>query len=434
MSSPILAYLRQTDFAAVLARRNYRYLLAAYIVSGVGNGALFYGLLLHLLREEAGLAPADLLIAASIYPIVVVRPLAGLLADRVDRKSLMLYAQVARVFVLLVLMLVGHLGFLNGLSLVIGAFLLITAGEIFYVSRNAMLPSLVARHELVAGNAALSVHLINRPISMAGFLITALGGLNALGAAAFLYGLAAFLISAIDAPEQTGVRPGVDSDVRPHTWLVKTVITAIRDLAGSLTFLAIALSLRAVAAAWLILYVLQGSALLVAGARFIDHMLRDSPVSLTTAQSVTAIATLICLVAIPWVARQVGDGKTGLLALLALGAAFAAIAALGGLWQGLAIAVSLSVATVARLPLWSIVQAECPDHVRGRVLANLEVIGLILVVLLSRAFQAFIELTSLGTGLLAAGVVAALCGLALLGVNEVRQARLSTSRPAQSEA
>ena len=438
MNSPVLAFFRRTDFAAVLARRNYRYLLAAYIVSGVGNGALFYGLLLHVLREEAHVAPAELIIAVAIYPILVVRPLAGMLADRVDRKSLMLYAQVARVFVLAVLMLVGHLGFLNELSLVVGVFLLITAGEIFSVSRSAMLPSLVARQELVAGNAALSVHLIDRPISMAGgtvagFLITALGGLNALGAAAFLYGLAAFLISAIDAPEQAGVRPGVDSDVRPHPWPVRTVITAMRDLAGSFTFVAKAPTLRAVAGAWLVLYVLPGSALLIAVGRFIDNTLRDIPVSLTMGQFAVAAGTVACLIAIPWVAKQVGDGKTGLLALLALGAAFAAIAALGGLWQGLAIVAGLSVVSAARLPLWSIVQAECPDHLRGRVLANLEIIGLILVVIAARAFTVFIDLTSSRTAFLAAGVLAILLCLAFLRVNEVRQARLAANRPAHRE-
>ncbi len=439
MSLPVLRFFQRSDFAAVLARRNFRYLLAAYIASGVGNGALFYGLLLHLLREEARIAPADLLIAASIYPILVVRPLAGLLADRVDRKLLMLYAQVARVFVLAVLMIVGHLGLLNGILLAVGAFLLVTAGEFFSVARSAMLPSLVARHELVAGNAALSVHLINRPISMAGgtvagFLITAFGGLNALGAAIFLYGLAAFLISAIDAPGHAGVCRGVVSDVRPHVRLVAMALTALRDLANSLTFVVKAPLLRAAAVAWVILDALVISALPVVVARFIDDTLRGISVSIWVGQSAIAVGTVICLLAIPWVSRRIGDGKTGLLALLALGALFAVMAALGGLWQGVAILVALSVRGAATLPLWSIVQAECPDHLRGRVLANIGTVGLILAVLGSFAFTAFIDLTSLRTGLMAAGVVAITLSLALLRVDEVRQARLAANPPAHREA
>ena len=439
MSSPVLRFFRRSDFAAVLARRNYRYLLAAYIVSGVANGVLFYGLLLHLLTLQGQIVSAELVIAASIYPILVVRPLAGLLADRVDRKSLMLFAQIAQVFLLAALMIVGHLGLLNGISLAVGAFLLTSAGEFFYVGRSAMLPSLVARHELVAGNAALAVHLINRPVqfaggTVAGFLIAAVGGINALGAAILMYGFAAFLISAIDAPKQTGARSAAVSDVRPHMRLVKMALAAMRDLANSLNYVFNAPSLRAAAVGCVIFDVLVISALPIVVARFIDNTLREIPGSIVMGQSALAIATIVCLLAIPWVSKKIGDGKASLLALLALGASFATMAALGGPWQGLAILVAFGVGGAAKLPLWSIVQAECPDHLRGRVLANIGTIGLILAVLASFAFTALIDLTSLGTGLLAAGAVTILLSLVLLKVNEVRQARLSARRPAHSEA
>ena len=82
-------------------------------------------------------------------------PLAGVLADRMDRKFLMLFSHVVRMLILAVLIVLGQVGELNTLVLAVAAFLLTAAGQLFYPARAAMLPNLLPRNELVAGNAGV---------------------------------------------------------------------------------------------------------------------------------------------------------------------------------------------------------------------------------------------------------------------------------------
>jgi MFS family permease len=431
MSTSILSFFRRSDFAAVLARRNYRFLLAADIASSVGTAVLFIDILLHLLRmQEPLLSTISAITTSYAAPMLILRPLAGLLSDRMDRKLLMLLAHVALVFILALLFMAGQLGELNVYFLAVGAFLLNSARQFYLAARGALLPQLLARNKLVAGNAAMGV--VHQPIlltggAMAGFLIATVGGLNAPGIVLLIYGLAAFLVSCIEAPQQVGYRSVVVSEVRLHTRLVGMVKEAIVDIWIAMHFMFKEPVMRSVALAWVILDALRGSIVLIAVTKAIGIGLSETAVSVEVQNAIGSGGIILGLLAVPWVARRLGDGRASILALLALGVLFATMAVLGELWWGLPLVVAISVVAATKLHLWSIVQAECPDHLRGRVLANMSAISLMLVVFASIAFVALIDVTSLGTSLLAAGAVTIILSLALLKVNGVRQVRLSVN-------
>ena len=71
---------------------------------------------------------------------------------------------------------------------------------------------------------------------------------------------------------------------------------------------------------------------------------------------------------------------------------------------------------------------ETPDHLRGRVVAVLATINILVSLFVGLLLAALMELTEPGPRLilLATGIVVVLSGVALLNVKEIRQARLAT--------
>ena len=433
----MFSLLRRVDIVAVFAHRSYRYLAAAYIISIVGDAVYFVAVPWHVLNEQGlgaslsfGSAASFVLTAAAI-PILIMPPLAGVLADRMDRKFLMLFSHVVRMLILAVLIVLGQVGELSTLVLAVASFLVMAAGQLFYPARAAMLPNLLPRNELVAGNAALAAG--SQPIDIVeraavAFLIAAVGGLNALGVALVMYGLAAWLLSRIEAPEQIGNQSMAGKDAKPHTWLFEMVKVGTRDLAYSVYFIVRHPLLRAIAIAGLTLSALQSTAILIALHVYFRDVLGEGAESLNSFTAIKSVGMLFALLAVPWVARRFGDGKISLLALSALGVLVGGLAAVGQLWQGLAVAALMGVLIAGMLPLWSVVQAETPDHLRGRVVAVLAMINILVSLFVGLLLAALMELTESGPRLilLATGIVVVLSGVALLNVKEIRQARLAT--------
>jgi MFS family permease len=139
-----------------LARENhnFRYLWFGQIISLLGDwfnliaSASLIGLL-----TESGLAVGGLFVVRMLAPFLV-SPLAGVAADRMNRKRLLITADLMRAVVVLGFLLVRTPGqvwllyTLTALQLGLSGF--------FFPARNAILPDLVTRRELGAANALTS--------------------------------------------------------------------------------------------------------------------------------------------------------------------------------------------------------------------------------------------------------------------------------------
>lgn len=123
-------------------------------------------------------------IAASAFtlPIFLFSPIAGRVADKVDRTKMMRFAKFAEIW----LMLLAAAGFIlnQPLFLIATLFLMGVQSAFFAPAKNAALPTLLEPHELVAGNAMISA-LLN---------ISVLVGM----------GLGAILILRLNGPEMVG--------------------------------------------------------------------------------------------------------------------------------------------------------------------------------------------------------------------------------------
>jgi MFS family permease len=135
----------------VRSNRNYRYLWLGQIVSLLGDwfnliaSAALIGRL-----TESGLAVGGLFVVRMLAPFLI-SPVAGVAADRYNRKHLLILADVARAAVVMGFLLVRepeHVWLLYALTA-----LQLGLSGFFFPARNAILPDIVEKQDLGTANA-----------------------------------------------------------------------------------------------------------------------------------------------------------------------------------------------------------------------------------------------------------------------------------------
>lgn len=137
--------------ALIRTNRNFRFLWTGQVVSLLGdwfNLIASAALISHL--THSGLAIGSLFVVRMLAPFLV-SPLAGVLADRYNRKTLLIVADILRGIVVLGFLLVQTPEQV-WLLYVITAIQLAFSG-VFFPARNAIIPNIVSRPELGAANA-----------------------------------------------------------------------------------------------------------------------------------------------------------------------------------------------------------------------------------------------------------------------------------------
>lgn len=153
--------------------RDFRLLWSSQVISELGDwlyAVAIYSLLLELTGQAKSVAFAVVL---QLLPQVFVAPPAGVLNDRVNRRSVMIFADCARIFIVLPMLLVRSADMLWLIWVLL--FLETTMWALFEPGRSAILPS-VARNEgelMVANALSSSTWAINLAVG------SAIGGLVA---------------------------------------------------------------------------------------------------------------------------------------------------------------------------------------------------------------------------------------------------------------
>jgi len=138
----------------VSGNRDFRYLWFGQIVSLLGDWFnLIASAALITLLTGSGLAVGGLFVVRMLAPFVV-SPIAGVLADRYDRRRLLIVTDIARAVTVLGFLLVRRaedVWLLYTLTAIQLAF-----SGVFFPTRNAILPDVVSQRELGAANALSS--------------------------------------------------------------------------------------------------------------------------------------------------------------------------------------------------------------------------------------------------------------------------------------
>jgi len=183
--NPYLAVLR--------TNRNFRLLYIGQTVSQLGdwfNSVAVYALLLDLTGSATAVA---WMMIVQFLPIAIVGPVAGVVVDRVDRRRLMIAADLVRGLLILGLLLVRRPEHV-WLAYVVMA-LTVSASAFFEPARTATIPNLTSGAELMPANALSSATwsaMLALGASLGG-LVTAVAGRNV----AFAVNSLSFFASAV---------------------------------------------------------------------------------------------------------------------------------------------------------------------------------------------------------------------------------------------
>jgi len=162
----------------IFLQRNLLFLWVGHVISHAGD-SIYQLALPWLVLELTGSKTTTSLVALCAYlPAVLFSLLAGVFADRFNRRSVMMFSDAARMVVMLAL--VGFLLAGGTSPVVVGliAFVVASFATLFYPARDALVPDLVPPEALTSANAFISTsgqfaHLAG-PL-LAGLLVAVVG-------------------------------------------------------------------------------------------------------------------------------------------------------------------------------------------------------------------------------------------------------------------
>ncbi len=232
--------------------RSFRWLFSATLINNVGDGiAISAGpLLVASQTQDPFLVSMALL--SQYLPVLLFGVLGGAMADRVDRRRMVVFVDLGRAAVLVVLVVTIVSGNVS-IAVVLGALFVLGTAETFADSASStLLPGLVARADLGIGNArlqgafVLTNQLIAPPI---GAFLFAVGMALPFATNAACFALGALLVSRVvtTAKDELLERPSLRADM----------VEGIRWLAGHPPMRTLALTIFAFnvtyGAAWSVL-------------------------------------------------------------------------------------------------------------------------------------------------------------------------------------
>ncbi|CEP95439.1 macrolide-efflux protein [[Clostridium] sordellii] len=169
-----------------LFNKNFTLLVIGQIISLFGNSILRFALPLYLLDTTKSATLFGAVSACSLIPMVIVTPFGGIVADRVNKRNIMVALDfLTAILILAFLFFIGKFNLV--LMLIVTLMALYGIQGAYQPTVQASIPLLVDRANLLSGNA-----VINQVSSLAGLLGPIIGGISY-----GFYGLIPILIASI---------------------------------------------------------------------------------------------------------------------------------------------------------------------------------------------------------------------------------------------
>jgi DHA3 family macrolide efflux protein-like MFS transporter len=212
----------------LLRDRNVRWLFAGQTVSQVGDGVSKVALLWFVYALTDSALKMSLIGVLQTIPPLVFGPFAGVLLDRIDKRSAMMIIDLARMGLLASIPILHAMGLLSLPLLYVLVFVIAMFSMAFGPALNATLPLIVNKDQLTGVNAlmqsAMTIGQLLGP-ALSGLLIAAIGAQNALYVNA-----AGFLLSALSKI------PLRLPHVRAHRSSGNVLTQAVKDLKDGIRF------------------------------------------------------------------------------------------------------------------------------------------------------------------------------------------------------
>jgi len=198
----------------VLRQRNFALLWFAALISRLGDYTLLVGLPFYVYQRTGSTVATGAMIAAELGPEIVLGSVAGVYADRWDRRRTMIIADLARAGVLLLLLALPARGGLWLVYLVAAA--QTSIAQFFLPASGALIPRIVGDAHLMSANALRATmdnaaRVVGPAIGGTLLGSLGLGGVVLVDAASFLCSAGLIMLVRVGVapvPAQATVSPG----------------------------------------------------------------------------------------------------------------------------------------------------------------------------------------------------------------------------------
>lgn len=354
---------------AVLRQRNFALLWLGGLVSLAGDWILITALPFYLYERTGSALATSAWLMAYLAPAALLGSVAGVFADRWDRRRTMIACNLARGAFLPLILLART----DGLLWLVYAVAVVEAalGAFFGPAENALLPTLVGEEKLIPANALNALNnnlarLIAPPIGGVLFGLVGLPGVVLVDSASFL--LAGALIALMSvSPAATNPR-----DAAPTTGARATWSAVWRDWRGGLGLIR---RERLIAAVFAVVGIAtfadsMNSALLVP---FVDTVLRAGAQGFGWLLTVQAIGGLLASAVVGHAERALSPARLLSLSLLGIGLMSLTLVAFPSLALALAFSALGGIPAVGyQVGVQTLLQRGVADTHRGRIFGALD--------------------------------------------------------------
>jgi MFS family permease len=203
-------------FQALMVR-DFRLLWGANLVSGLGSWLLVVAAPAHVLGSTGSLLATGLVVAAEYLPFLLLGPVAGVLADRVDRRLLLIGTDVARAGAVALMFAAGQAPWIVHVAVLAES----VASVVSVPAMQAHVPAVVGTGRLLSSANALqavvtgTVRLVGGPLGAALLVVVGFPVLVGIDVATYVVSaLAVAVTRSSGRPGTRGTRPSFRAGLR----------------------------------------------------------------------------------------------------------------------------------------------------------------------------------------------------------------------------
>jgi MFS family permease len=151
-----------TGFRYLLGNRDFRLIWFAQLAAQLADKFLMFSLIILAYRLSQGSTPVAVTLLAYTVPAVVIAPFAGVLADRYDRKLIMISSNFIRALLIALIPIASLVPALRGdyAHLLLITFAFAAVGQLFSPAEAAAIPSLISRRALITANSMVLATMV----------------------------------------------------------------------------------------------------------------------------------------------------------------------------------------------------------------------------------------------------------------------------------
>ena len=142
-------------FRAVLGHTAFRNIWFAQLAAQLADKFLLFSLIILAYQISGGSTPVAVTLLVYTVPAVIFAPPAGVIADRVDRKQIMLWCNLGRAAVVALIPLAALVPGLRGdfIHLLLITLVFSSVGQLFGPAEAAVIPTILPRSALITANS-----------------------------------------------------------------------------------------------------------------------------------------------------------------------------------------------------------------------------------------------------------------------------------------